>query len=154
MQIVPNQEIKLKMIKQSIDELDKDLLSIPDPLPKKSMAMYIVGAPGSGKTSLLLSLLLSKTAYLKKFDKVYLMSGSLQTLPPELIANLPPDQVFDEYNIDSIYEKVKEEKAALNKMTLNHAISPVENPSKIRFNRRNIARMVTEVTKRKNTSNK
>ena len=110
MQIVPNQEIKLKLIKQDIDELDKDLLSIPDPLPKKSMALYLVGAPGSGKTSLLLSLLLSKTAYLKKFDKVYLMSGSLQTLPPELIANLPEDQVFDEYNIDSIYNKVKEEK--------------------------------------------
>ena len=110
MEIIKNQEIKLKLIKQDIDELDKDLLSIPDPLPKKSMALYLVGAPGSGKTSLLLSLLLSKTAYLKKFDKVYLMSGSLQTLPPELIANLPEDQVFDEYNIDSIYNKVKEEK--------------------------------------------
>jgi len=115
MEIIKNQEIKLKLIKQSIDELDKDLLSIPEPLPRKSMALYLVGAPGSGKTSLLLSLLLSKTAYLKKFDKVYLLSGSLQTLPPELIANLPPEQVYDEYNIDSIYEKVKEQKdGALN----------------------------------------
>jgi large subunit ribosomal protein L29 len=61
------------------------------------------------------------------------------------ILNLPDQDLI---------EKVKDEKAALNKMTLNHAISPVENPSKIRFNRRNIARMVTEVTKRKNTSNK
>ena len=61
------------------------------------------------------------------------------------IVNLPDQDLI---------EKVKEEKAALNKMTLNPAISPVENPSKIRFNRRNIARMVTEVTKRKNTSNK
>ena len=115
MEIIKNDRIKLKLIKQSIDDLDPDLEKIEEPLPKKSMAMYIVGAPGSGKTSLLLSLLLSKTAYLKKFDKVYLMSGSLQTLPPELISNLPPDQVFDEYNIDSIYEKVKEEKdSALN----------------------------------------
>ena len=61
------------------------------------------------------------------------------------IVNLPDQDLI---------EKVKDEKAALNKMTLNHAISPVENPSKIRVNRRNIARMVTEVTKRKNTSNK
>jgi GTPase SAR1 family protein len=115
MEIIKNDRIKLKLIKQSIDELDPDLEKIEEPLPKKSMAMYLVGAPGSGKTSLLLSLLLSKTAYLKKFDKVYLLSGSLQTLPPELIANLPEDQVFDEYNIDSIYEKVKEEKdSALN----------------------------------------
>jgi len=50
--------------------------------------------------------------------------------------------------------KIKEEKAALNKMTLNHAISPVEDPSKIRVARRNVARLVTEASKRKNTSNK
>lgn len=46
-------------------------------------------------------------------------------------------------------DRITEEKAALNKMVLNHAISPVENPSKIRINRRNIARMVTEATNRK-----
>jgi large subunit ribosomal protein L29 len=46
-------------------------------------------------------------------------------------------------------EKVVSEKADLNKTTLNHAISPVENPAKIRLNRRNIARMLTEVNNRK-----
>jgi len=51
-------------------------------------------------------------------------------------------------------EKIKDEKANLNKMTLNHAISPVEDPSKVRVNRRNVARMLTEVSKRKNASNK
>jgi len=51
-------------------------------------------------------------------------------------------------------EKIKEGKANLNKMTLNHAISPVEDPSKIRVNRRNVARMLTEVSKRKNANNK
>ena len=51
-------------------------------------------------------------------------------------------------------EKIKEEKAGLNKMTLNHAISPVEDPSKIRVNRRNVARLLTEVSKRKNANNK
>jgi large subunit ribosomal protein L29 len=51
-------------------------------------------------------------------------------------------------------ERIKEEKASLNKMTLNHAISPVENPAVIRLNRRNIARMVTEVNNRKKASNK
>lgn len=48
-----------------------------------------------------------------------------------------------------LIEKIKEEKAGLNKMTLNHAISPVENPAKIRVNRRNIARLKTEENKRK-----
>ncbi len=45
-------------------------------------------------------------------------------------------------------EKINEERAALNKQTLNHAISPVENPSVIRSNRRNVARLLTERTKR------
>ena len=45
-------------------------------------------------------------------------------------------------------ERIAEEKAVLNKMKLNHAISPIENPSKIRNNRRQIARMVTESNKR------
>jgi len=53
-----------------------------------------------------------------------------------------------------LIEKIKEEKAGLNKMTLNHAISPVEDPSKIRVNRRNVARLATEASKRKNASNK
>jgi large subunit ribosomal protein L29 len=48
-----------------------------------------------------------------------------------------------------LIEKIKEEKAGLNKLSLNHAVSPVENPLKIRATRRNIARLVTEVNKRK-----
>lgn len=46
-------------------------------------------------------------------------------------------------------EKIQAEKADLNKLTLNHTISPIENPAKIRANRRNIARMLTEVNNRK-----
>jgi large subunit ribosomal protein L29 len=53
-----------------------------------------------------------------------------------------------------LFEKIKEEKAGLNKMLLNHAISPVENPSVIRVNRRNIAKMLTEANNRKKASNK
>jgi large subunit ribosomal protein L29 len=53
-----------------------------------------------------------------------------------------------------LIEKIKEEKAGLNKVTLNHTISPVENPSKIRADRRNIARMLTEVSNRKKASKK
>ena len=46
-------------------------------------------------------------------------------------------------------EKITAEKADLNKVTLNHAISPVENPAKIRIQRRNIAVMLTEANNRK-----
>jgi large subunit ribosomal protein L29 len=53
-----------------------------------------------------------------------------------------------------LIERVKETQAALNKQTLNHTISPVENPSSIRNNRRTVARMLTELSKRKNSANK
>jgi large subunit ribosomal protein L29 len=51
-----------------------------------------------------------------------------------------------------LMDKITAEKADLNKMTLNHTISPVENPAKIRINRRNIAKMLTEVSNRKNAA--
>jgi large subunit ribosomal protein L29 len=51
-----------------------------------------------------------------------------------------------------LLDKLNAEKADLNKMTLNHTISPVENPAKIRVNRRNIARMLTELNNRKKTA--
>jgi large subunit ribosomal protein L29 len=44
--------------------------------------------------------------------------------------------------------KVKEEKASFVKLKLNHAISPIENPIKIRDSRKVIARLSTELTKR------
>jgi large subunit ribosomal protein L29 len=43
---------------------------------------------------------------------------------------------------------MKEEKAVFSKLKLNHAISPIENPIKIRDSRKDIARLSTELTKR------
>ncbi|MBP9069400.1 MAG: 50S ribosomal protein L29, partial [Bacteroidia bacterium] len=36
-------------------------------------------------------------------------------------------------------------------MKVNHGVSPLENPILLRINRRNIARLLTEATKRKAT---
>ena len=47
---------------------------------------------------------------------------------------------------------LKEEKGALNKLKLNHSISPLENPIRIRDSRKTVARLSTELTKRNNTS--
>lgn len=47
---------------------------------------------------------------------------------------------------------LKEEKGALNKLKLNHSISPLENPIKVRDSRKTVARVSTELTKRNNTS--
>ncbi|MBK6523083.1 MAG: 50S ribosomal protein L29 [Sphingobacteriaceae bacterium] len=57
-------------------------------------------------------------------------------------------QALTEQDIQS---KVAEEKAALSKLKINHGVSPLENPILLRINRRNIARLLTEATKRKAT---
>ena len=51
-----------------------------------------------------------------------------------------------------LVDKVKEQKEGLNKMKINHKISPVENPMTIRSNRKLVARLLTETTKRKKAS--
>ena len=51
-------------------------------------------------------------------------------------------------------ERVETEKAALNKMTMNHTVSPLENPMQIQAARKVIARMMTELRKRELTEKK
>lgn len=64
--------------------------------------------------------------------------------------------VIREMSTEDIVDRIKEEKAALNKMNLSHAVSPIENPMLIRSKRRTIARMLTELKSRElaNISNK
>jgi large subunit ribosomal protein L29 len=50
---------------------------------------------------------------------------------------------------DELKEKLVAEKALLSKLKFAHAISPIENPMKIRETRRTIAKLNTELTKRK-----
>ncbi len=47
-----------------------------------------------------------------------------------------------------LLEKIKAEESGYSKLKIGHAVSPVENPLKIRFFRRNIARLKTELRKR------
>jgi large subunit ribosomal protein L29 len=47
-----------------------------------------------------------------------------------------------------IREKLDGEIAALTKLKMNHAVSPLENPLKLRHSRRDIARLKSELTKR------
>ncbi len=48
-----------------------------------------------------------------------------------------------------LVDKIKEGKEALGKLKLNHNVSPIENPIKIRDSRKTVARLQTEATKRK-----
>jgi len=44
--------------------------------------------------------------------------------------------------------RISEERLALVKMKLNHAVSPIENPNKIKESKKLIARLITEFRKR------
>lgn len=47
-----------------------------------------------------------------------------------------------------LLERLEGERDLLMKLKLNHSISPLENPNKIKEARRNIARMLTELRQR------
>ncbi len=53
-----------------------------------------------------------------------------------------------EFSTADLLERIEAEKAELLKMKLNHAVSPLENPGKIKESRRNIARMLTALRQR------
>ena len=53
-----------------------------------------------------------------------------------------------ELETKDLVEKVEAEVVKYNQMKLNHAISPLENPSEIKKARRDIARMKTELRQR------
>lgn len=45
-------------------------------------------------------------------------------------------------------QKLEEEKAMYSKLKMTHAVSPIENPLKVRSARKNVARIQTELRKR------
>ena len=53
-----------------------------------------------------------------------------------------------ELSTDELRLRLQEEKTLYAKMKMNHTISPIENPMKIRTTRRGIAMIETELSKR------
>jgi len=54
-------------------------------------------------------------------------------------------QEVKELSTKEIIEKISEERLSLARMKFNHAISPLENPNKIKESKKNIARLKTEL---------
>jgi large subunit ribosomal protein L29 len=50
---------------------------------------------------------------------------------------------------EDLVAKVASDTAALKKLTFNHVVSPLDNPATIRAKRRDVARMHTELKRRK-----
>lgn len=55
-----------------------------------------------------------------------------------------------ELNVAEIEERLEATRAELNRMKLNHTVSPVENSSLIKKTRRDIARMLTILRQKQN----
>jgi len=53
-----------------------------------------------------------------------------------------------ELSTPELLEKIGEEKLVLTRMKINHTVSPLDNPVKLREQRRTIARLLTEKTRR------
>lgn len=132
---------------------NKGLPYIPSkPLPKKSFCMYIVGKPGSGKTNLWVSMMLSKCPkyYRKYFDKTFLVSGSLDTLPKKVYTGrtgVPEERQFREINdgiVSNILETLRSsdnEENTNNLLILDDVIKDITNSktlSHVFLNRRHI----------------
>ena len=59
--------------------------------------------------------------------------------------------IVNDLTTDEIRERIVEEQNNYTKLRMNHTVSPIENPLKIKVSRRLIARLHTELKKR--TSN-
>ncbi|MDZ7737699.1 MAG: 50S ribosomal protein L29 [Bacteroidales bacterium] len=55
---------------------------------------------------------------------------------------------INQFTSQEILERIDNERTSLTRMKLNHAISPLDNPNKIKETRGNIARLLTELRKR------
>ena len=53
-----------------------------------------------------------------------------------------------ELSVADLHEELDKTRQELSNLKMTHAISPLENPMQIRFARKAIARLATEITKR------
>ncbi|MDR1792804.1 MAG: 50S ribosomal protein L29 [Bacteroidales bacterium] len=56
--------------------------------------------------------------------------------------------VIAELSTKELYERLDEEVKQLVKLKMHHAVSPIENPNRIKEYRKTIARLKTEITAR------
>jgi GTPase SAR1 family protein len=87
---IKNKKLSIKPIKMKNDEIIKDIVP---PLPNNyGFFIGIIGRPNSGKSTLWLNLINSKkSAYWKRFDKIFIFSASLKTIGQKI--KLPEDRM-------------------------------------------------------------
>jgi GTPase SAR1 family protein len=84
-------------------------------LMNKSNFILFLGKAGSGKTSMIVSLLNTPNLFKKVYNTIYLFMGknSRDSIKGSFFdKQLPPEQIFDELNIDNlneVYDRIKED---------------------------------------------
>ena len=61
-------------------------------------------------------------------------------------------QVLTDMPENELHDLLATEREKLIKMKMSHAVSPMENPLQIKFTRKTIARVMTEISKRRDIS--
>lgn len=56
--------------------------------------------------------------------------------------------IVNDLTTEEVKARIKEEKDNLQKFKMQHAVSPMDNPLKIRSTRKLVARLITELNKR------
>ena len=56
-------------------------------------------------------------------------------------------------SVEQLTERLAAEKSTVRNLRFAHAISPLENPMRIRHSRRQVAQLMTELRKRENSTN-
>lgn len=62
-------------------------------------------------------------------------------------------EAINELSTADLMERIEATRTSYVKMKLQHAVSPLDNPNKLRETRKEIARMLTELTKRQKADN-
>ena len=61
-------------------------------------------------------------------------------------------QVLIDMPENELQDLLVSEREKLIRMKMSHAVSPLENPLQLKFSKKEIARVMTEISKRRNTS--
>ena len=62
-------------------------------------------------------------------------------------------QVLTDMPLNELHDLLVSERERLVKMKMSHAVSPIENPMQIKFSRRTVARIMTELSRRNASKN-
>jgi energy-coupling factor transporter ATP-binding protein EcfA2 len=136
---IPNDKLKITPFKMSNDGI---IPNVEPPLPNNyGFFMLLIGAPGSGKSTLWLNLITNKEkhGYYKKFDKIHIFSNSLKTITRKI--HLPDDRLHDGVNdLEETIEMIKETEDKV-LLIIDDCVTDLKSPDyllKLIYNRRHL----------------